>query len=96
MERETNDRPLADATGLERPNELPAMESGDEQSRKDEATGDEKTAIEGAAGNAAIQRGFGGQTGVPGGIGTHVPADEDAHMDAGVNESGDSTDPRGY
>ncbi|MDQ2689996.1 MAG: hypothetical protein M3Y29_06955 [Chloroflexota bacterium] len=96
MERDTSERPLADATGLDRPEDLPAMESGDEESREPEASGGEKTAVEGAAAHAAVQRGFGGQTGVPGGIGSHVPADEDEHMDAGVGEGEESTDPRGY
>ena len=73
------------------------MEPGVEESRRDEATGDEKTAVEGAAGIGATQRAFGGGAmNAAGGIGTHVPADEDEHMDAGVDESKDSSDPRGY
>lgn len=96
MERDTSERPLADATGMDRPEELPAMEPGDEESRTDEATGDEKTAVEGASGIAATHRAFGGGTAnTAGGIGTHVPTDEDEHMQVG--EEGDSsTDPRGY
>lgn len=97
MERDTNEAPLADATGMERPDDLPAMEAGDDESRRDEATGDEKTALEGAAGIAATHRAFGGGAlNAAGGIGTHVPTDEDEHMDGGVHESKDSTDPRGY
>jgi hypothetical protein len=97
MERDTDDRPLADATGMERPDDLPAMEPGDDESRRDEAGGDEKTALEGASGIAATQRAFGGGAmNSAGGIGTHVPTDEDEHMDAGVDESKDSSDPRGY
>lgn len=97
MERNASDRPLADATGLERPDELPAMEGGDEESREAEASGDEKTAVEGAAGIAATHRAFGGgAVNAAGGIGTHVPADEDEHMEPGVDESKDSSDPRGY
>ncbi|HJP71176.1 MAG TPA: hypothetical protein VJ975_05610 [Candidatus Limnocylindria bacterium] len=97
MERDTDDRPLADATGMERPDDLPAMEAGDDESRREEATGDEKTALEGASGIAATHRAFGGGAiNAAGGIGTDVPTDEDEHMDAGVDESKDSTDPRGY
>ena len=97
MERDTNEAPLADATGMERPDDLPAMEAGDDESRRDEATGDEKTALEGAAGLAATHRAFGGGAlNAAGGIGTHVPTDEDEHMDGGVHESKDSSDPRGY
>lgn len=97
MERDSSERPLADATGMERPDELPAMESGDEESRTDEASGAEKTAVEGASGIAAIHRGFGGGTAnTAGGIGTHVPADEDEHMDVGEGEDEGTTDPRGY
>lgn len=97
MERDTNEAPLADATGMERPDDLPAMEPGDDESRRDEATGDEKTALEGAAGIAATNRAFGGGAlNAAGGIGTHVPTDEDEHMDGGVDESKDSSDPRGY
>ena len=96
MERDRSG-PLADATGMERPDEVPAMEPGVDESRRDEATGDEKTAVEGAAGIGATQRAFGGgAVNAAGGIGTHVPADEDEHMDAGVDESKDSSDPRGY
>ena len=97
MERETEDQPLADATGLERPDELPAMEAGDDESRRDEASGDEKTALEGASGIAATHRAFGGGSmNRAGGIGTDVPTDEDEEMSARVDESKDSTDPRGY
>lgn len=38
----------------------------------------------------------GGAMNASGGMGTPVPADEDEHMDAGVDEPKDSTDPRGY
>ena len=34
MERDTNEAPLADATGMERPDDLPAMEPGDDESRR--------------------------------------------------------------
>ncbi len=95
MEREHEDRPLADGTGMDRPDELPAMESGDEESRTDEASGAEKTAVEGASGIAATHRGFGGEANIPGGIGTHDPTHEDEHMD-GPDETKDSSDPRGY
>ena len=96
MGREANDSPLADGTGMDRPEELPAMEAGDEESRTDEAGGDEKTAVEGASGIAATHRAFGGGTmNAAGGIGTHVPTDEDEHMDADADTKG-STDPRGY
>lgn len=82
---------------MDRPDELAAMESGDEEAREDQASGDEKTAVEGASGVAATNRAFGGTANIPGGIGTHVPADEDEHMDAPApEESEDSTDPRGY
>ena len=94
MDRErhegTEDAPLADGTGMERPNDLPAMESGDEESREPEAGGDEKTAVEGASGIAATHRSFGaGSITATGGIGTDVPTDED-------EETSGSTDPRGY
>lgn len=96
MERE--DRPLADGTGMDREDDLPAMRPGDEESRTDEASGAEKTAVEGAAGIAATQRAFGGgAANAAGGIGTHVPTDEDEHMStpSGADDSG-ATDPRGY
>ncbi|HEX2883175.1 MAG TPA: hypothetical protein VHQ42_01250 [Candidatus Limnocylindria bacterium] len=101
MERDIDERAgkdsLPDGAGMERPNELPAMESGDPESREDEATGDEKTAIEGAAGIAATHRAFGGGADeATGGIGTRVPTDDDAHMDADRDEAEGSTDPRGY
>lgn len=97
MERNPKESPLADATGMERPDDLPAMEAGDDESRREEATGDEKTALEGASGIAATHRAFGGgAVNAAGGIGTDVPTDEDEQMDAGVDESKDSTDPRGY
>ena len=96
MEREPSDRPLADGTGMDRPEELPAMEAGDEESRTDEATGDEKTAVEGVSGIAATHRAFGGGAmNAAGGIGTHVPTDEDEHMDGDIDDEG-SSDPRGY
>jgi hypothetical protein len=98
MEREQSDGPLADATGMDRPDELPAMRPGDEESRHDDATGDETTAVEGAAGVAAAHRTFGGQMpGAVAGAGTHVPADGDADEHGATEDEGgrDSTDPRG-
>jgi hypothetical protein len=87
---DAEDTPLADGTGMERPNDLPAMESGDAESRRPEASGDEKTAVEGASGLGATNRAFGaGSITATGGIGTNVPTDEDEAMN-------DSTDPRGY
>ncbi len=95
MEREAKDSPLADGTGMDRPDELPAMAAGYEESRTGEADGGEKTAVEGASGIAATHRAFGGGAmNAAGGIGTHVPADEDEHMDADADTG--STDPRGY
>jgi hypothetical protein len=94
---------LADATGMDRPNELPAMGSGDDAPPDEHAGGGEKTAVEGAAGLGAMNRQYGGgPTNVPGGIGTHVPADEDEHVrddpsdSAAGDRTTDSTDPRGY
>jgi hypothetical protein len=46
---------------------------------------------------AATHRAFGGgAVNAAVGIGTHAPTDETEHMDGGVDESKDSTDPRGY
>jgi hypothetical protein len=91
---------LADATGMDEPAGRPAMESGrdvSDESAEDEATGDEKTAIEGAAGLAATHRGFGAtSTDIEGGAGTHVPAEGDEHMTDAPDERKDSSDPRGY
>jgi hypothetical protein len=91
---------LADATGMDEPAGRPAMESGNDEaddSAEDEATGDERTAIEGAAGLAATHRGFGGtSTDIEGGAGTNVPAEDDEQMTDAPDERKDSTDPRGY
>ncbi len=91
---------LGDATGMDGPNDQPAMNPGHDVSDEkavDEARGDEKTAIEGAAGLAATHRGFGAApTNIEGGIGTHVPAEGDEHMTDAPDERKDSSDPRGY
>ena len=96
VEREQSDNPLADGTGMDRPDEMPAMRPGDEESRRDEATGGEATAVEGAAGIAAAHRTFGGQMpGAIAGAGTHVPTDGDEHGATEAEDARDSTDPRG-
>ena len=91
---------LGDATGMDERNSRPAMDSGgdvSDEAAEDEAGGDEKTAIEGAAGLAATHRGFGGtSTDIEGGAGTHVPAEGDEHMTDAPDERKDSSDPRGY
>jgi len=97
-----HDDPLADATGMERSDDSPAMPAAkDLTSGEAEASGDERTAVEGASGLAATHRAFGGgSVGRAGGIGTHVPTDEDEHAGAPDAEdppaASDSTDPRGY
>jgi hypothetical protein len=91
---------LADGTGLDRPDDAPAMPAAkdlgrqDADSEADEASGAEKTAVEGLSGIAATHRAFGGGSiGRAGGIGTHVPTDEDDHGAAGpVEDLGTATD----
>ena len=91
---------LAGAAGMDEPNAQPAMNPGhdvSDEATEDEAGGDEKTAIEGAAGLAATHRGFGAApTNIQGGAGTHVPAEGDEHMANAPDERRDSSDPRGY
>ncbi len=103
MERERDDRTgfdsLADGTGMDRRDDEPAMSSGkvDPSAENDEATGDEKTAVEGVAGIGALNQAWGGPpTNAEGGAGTHVPTDDDQHTRAVPDESKDSSDPRGY
>jgi hypothetical protein len=102
MERRDPEEPIADATGTDRPDDAPAMPPSKELTDgQDEATGDERTAVEGLSGIAATHRAFGGGTpSAAGGIGTHVPTDEDDHdlePDIEPGEaSTDSTDPRGH
>jgi hypothetical protein len=97
--------PLADGTGLEGSDDAPAMPAAKDHARRDDdpaadgAGGGEKTAVEGLSGIAATHRAFGGGSlGRAGGIGTHVPTDEDDHGSLGpIDESdgGDATtDPR--
>jgi hypothetical protein len=91
---------LGDATGMEAENDQKAMNPGrdvSDEAAEDEAGGDEKTAIEGAAGLGATNRGFGGMAAdIEGGAGTHVPAEGDEHMTDAPDERKDSSDPRGY
>ena len=90
---------LGDATGNEAPNAQEPMNPGHDVSDEavEEPAGDEKTAIEGAAGLAATHRGFGAApTNIQGGAGTHVPAEGDEHMANAPDERRDSSDPRGY
>lgn len=91
---------LADATGMDRPDEQAAMRSNrdvSDEEAEDAPTGDEETAIEGAAGMAATQRSWGATaTEIEGGAGTHVPAQGDEHMPDTPDERLDSSDPRGY
>ena len=91
---------LEDATGMNRPDDQEPMRPGRDVSdaaAEDEATGDEKTAIEGASGLGATHEAWGATpTGVEGGAGTHVPAEGDEHMDDAPDERKDSSDPRGY
>jgi hypothetical protein len=98
-ERDT-DATIADATGMERSDDEPAMPPAKELADGEaEATGGEKTEVEGMSGVAATHRAFGGGTaGSAGGIGTHVPTDEDEHVTrpGDRQESEDATDPRGY
>lgn len=101
MDRRDHDDPVADGTGMESPDDEPAMPAAKELVEPPEASGDESTAVEGLSGVAATHRAFGGGTpGSAAGIGTHVPVDEDEHVregddlaDEGVT---DSSDPRGY
>jgi hypothetical protein len=96
--------PLADGTALERSDDVPATPAAkdlsrrDDDPRTDEASGGEKTAVEGLSGIAATHRAFGGGSiGRAGGIGTHVPTDGDDHGSLGPVEgsAGDATtDPR--
>jgi hypothetical protein len=97
---ENPDAPIADATGMERSDDEPAMPAAKELTDgQAEATGDEKTAAEGLSGIAATHRAFGGGTAnSAGGIATHVPVDEDEHVTRGDgdDEADGPTDPRGY
>ena len=78
---------IKDATGMDTPNDEPAMTSGDQHTT--EADGGEKTEVEGLAGLGATNRAFGGRPPqVQGGIGTDVPAADE--------EKEGSLDPRGY
>ncbi len=99
-ERETGFASLRDATGVEPDDERSPMDPGHDVSdpeAEEEATGDEKTAIEGAAGLGATHETWGATpTGVEGGAGTHVPAEGDEHMDDAPEERKDRSDPRGY
>lgn len=99
-ERDSGLDSLEDATGMNRPDDREPMRPGRDVSdaaAEDEATGDEKTAIEGAAGLGATYEAWGAtSTGVEGGAGTHVPAEGDEHMDEAPDERKDSSDPRGY
>ena len=94
---------VKDATGMDTPNDEPAMTSGDEQTTdaqlagdeqaqhgdEPEADGGEKTEVEGMAGLGATNQSFGGRPPqVQGGIGTDVPAADE--------EKEGSLDPRGY
>jgi hypothetical protein len=98
-ERDT-ETTIADATGMERPDDEPAMAPAKELTDAEaEATGGEKTLTEGMSGVAATHRAFGGgAVNAAGGIGTHVPADEDEHVTRGdeSEDPGGSSDPRGY
>jgi hypothetical protein len=98
MERRDHEDTIADATGMERPDDAPAMPAAKDLDDAHEASGDEHTAIEGMSGIAATHRAFGGgSVGRAGGIGTHVPADEDDHpRDTEPGDADASTDPRGY
>lgn len=99
-EKESGLDSLAKGTGMDRSDDVSAMRPGRDVSDADaagEATGDEKTAVEGAAGLGATHAAWGGApTNVEGGIGTHVPADADEHMQDAPDERTDSSDPRGY
>lgn len=99
-ERESSLDSLKDATGMNRPDDRGPMRPGRDVSdaaAEEEATGDEKTAIEGAAGLGATHEAWGATpTGVEGGAGTHVPAEGDEHMEDAPDERKDSSDPRGY
>lgn len=103
MERDRDDRSgfdsLADATGMDEREERPAMSSGSDApaGETDEATGDERTAVEGAAADGALNAGWGGiPTRVPGGAMTDVPAEEDEAGAGAPDERKDTSDPRGY
>lgn len=99
-ESDTGFDSLEDATGMDRPDERSPIQSGrdvEDAGDPDEASGDEKTAVEGAAGLGATQETWGGTpTGVEGGAGTHVPAEGDEHRPDAPDERRDSSDPRGY
>lgn len=94
------DATIADATGMDRPDDEPAMPAAKDLTDDEaEASGDEKTVTEGLSGVAATHRAFGGGAlNAAGGIGTHVPADEDEHVTTGDGEADTegSSDPRGY
>jgi hypothetical protein len=105
MERDRSDEGVVDGTGLDRPDDVTAMPSAkeltDHETGSDEATGGEKTAVEGLSGIGATNRAFGGGAmNAAGGIGTHVMTDADEHVsdtsEGEANDPGGSTDPRGY
>jgi hypothetical protein len=107
MDRE-RDEGLADGTGMDRPDDGPAMPAAKELTRSDgqteEASGGEKAAVEGLSGLAATHAAFGGGSAhTAGGIGTHLIVDGDDHEPVGPDQDTDSgadpgasTDPRGY
>ena len=101
MDRE-RDEGLADGTGMDRPDDMPAMPSAKEltgsDGREDEAGGGEKTAVEGMSGIGATHAAFGGGSmHAAGGIGTHVVVDDDEHARVDSDDDAtESTDPRGY
>ena len=104
MERD-HDEPIAGGTGLDGRDDEPAMRAAkdltDSDGSEDEASGDERTAVEGLGGIGATHRAWGGgSVNRAGGVGTHVPTDDDEHalspdIDAS-EEATESTDPRGY
>ena len=106
MDGHRDDEPIADGTGMDEPDDAPAMPAAKDLSDGgDEAGGDERTAVEGLSGIGATNRAFGGGAlNAAGGIGTHVPAEGDDHapdLDDPDDrdrpaEPADSTDPRGY
>jgi hypothetical protein len=99
-DNETGFDSLGDATGMDAPDAVSPMEPADDSDRPDAeegAGGDERTAIEGAAGLGATHRGFGATPAdIEGGAGTNVPPEDDEESGARAPEDRDSTDPRGY
>lgn len=99
-ERDSGIDALKDATGMEGGDDESPMASGRDVSDEraaEEAGGDERTAIEGAAGLAATQRGWGATpTGVEGGAGTNVPPEGDDELASAEEPRTKSSDPRGY